>query len=105
MRGKAVPSILTFFAQAVKSRLLCYSDATVTRDRAPGQPLKFVEFCRSIPAQITAWVYFDSRLTTYAEMNRLNLRGKTWFITIRRRGSRDPPGAGRASRPRHGDAP
>ena len=28
MRGNAIPSILTFFAQAVKSRLLCYSDAT-----------------------------------------------------------------------------
>ena len=32
-----------------------------------------------------AWVYFDSRLTTYAEMNRLNARGKTSFIT--------PPGS------------
>ena len=88
MRGKAVPSILTFFAQAVKSRLLCYSDATVTRDRAPGQLLQFVEFCRSIPGADPTGVYFDSRLTTYAEMNRLNLRGRTWFITIRRRGRR-----------------
>ena len=52
MRGKAVPSILMFFAQAVKSRLLCYSDATVTRGRAAGQLLKFVEFCRSILARI-----------------------------------------------------
>jgi hypothetical protein len=88
MRGKAVPSILTFFAQAVKSRLLCYSDATVLRDQAAGQLLKFVEFCRSILGADPAWVYFDSRLTTYAEMNRLNIRGQTWFLTIRRRGSR-----------------
>ena len=51
MRGKAVPSILTFFAQAVKSRLLCYSDATIVRDQAAGQLLKFVEFCRSILAR------------------------------------------------------
>ena len=88
MRGKAVPSILTFFAQAVRSRLLCYSDATVVRDQAAGQLLKFVEFCRSILGADPAWVYFDSRLTTYAEMSRLNARGKTSFITIRRRGSR-----------------
>ncbi len=88
MRGKAVPSILTFFAQAVKSRLLCYSDATVIRDQAAGQLLKFVEFCQSILGADPAWVYFDSRLTTYAEMSRLNARGKTSFITIRRRGSR-----------------
>jgi hypothetical protein len=88
MRGKAVPSILTFFAQAVRSRLLCYSDATVVRDEAAGQMLRFVEFCRSILGADPTWVYFDSRLTTYAEMSRLNARGKTWFITIRRRGSR-----------------
>ncbi len=88
MRGKAIPSVLTFFAQAVKSRLLCYSDATVVRDQAAGQLLKFVEFRQSILGADPAWVYFDSRLTTYAEMNRLNVRGKTSFITIRRRGSR-----------------
>jgi hypothetical protein len=88
MRGKAVPSILTFFAQAVKSRLLCYSDATIVREQAAGQLLKFIEFCQSILGADPAWVYFDSRFTTYAEMNRLNARGKTSFITIRRRGSR-----------------
>lgn len=94
MRGKAVPCVLTFFAQAVKSRLLCYSDATVVRDQAAGQLLKFVEFCQSILGADPAWVYFDSRLTTYAEMNRLNARGKTSFITIRRRGSRILRGLG-----------
>jgi hypothetical protein len=88
MRGKAVPSVLTFFAQAVKSRLLCYSDATLDREQAAGQLLKFVEFCRSILGADPAWVYFDSRFTTYAEMNRLNARGKTSFVTIRRRGDR-----------------
>ena len=88
MRGQAVPSVLMFFAQAVKSRLLCYSDATVTRDRAAGQLIEFVEFCRSILGSDPTWLYFDSRLTTYAEMDRLNRRGRTWFITIRRRGRR-----------------
>jgi hypothetical protein len=88
MRGKAIPSVLTFFAQAVKSRLLCYSDATVTRERSAGRLLEFVAFCPTILGADPAWVYFDSRFTTYAERNRLNARGKTSFITIRRRGSR-----------------
>ncbi len=88
MRGKAVPSILTFFAQAMKSRILCYSDSTIVRKRAAGQLLEFVKFCRSILGADPAWLYFDSRFTTYAEMSRLNARGKTSFITIRRRGSR-----------------
>src|SRR3954462_13914547 len=77
MRGKAVPGILTFFAQGVKSRLLCYSDATLVRDQAAGHLMRFVEFCQSILGATPAWVYFDSRFTTYAEMNRLNIRGKT----------------------------
>jgi hypothetical protein len=64
MRGKAVPCILTFFAQAVKSMLLCYSDATIVREQAAGQLLKFVEFCQSILGADPAWVYFDSRFTT-----------------------------------------
>jgi hypothetical protein len=88
MRGKAVPSVLTFFAQAVNSRLLCYSDATIVRDQAAGQLLRFVEFCQSVLGAEPAWLYFDSRFTTYAEMSRINARGKTSFITIRRRGER-----------------
>jgi hypothetical protein len=32
------------------------------------------------------WLYFDSKLTTYAELSRLNERGVR-FVTIRRRGS------------------
>lgn len=88
MRGKAAPSILTFFAQATKSRLLCYADADLLRQQQPGQLMRFVEFCQEILGQDPAWVYFDSKFTTYAEMNRLNGRGNTSFITIRRRGSR-----------------
>jgi hypothetical protein len=88
MRGKAAPSILTFFAQAVKSRLLCYADANLLRQQQPGQLMRFVEFCQEVLGQDPAWVYFDSKFTTYAEMNRLNARGNTSFITIRRRGNR-----------------
>jgi len=33
------------------------------------------------------WLYFDSKLTTYEELSRLN-RQDVWFVTIRRRGQR-----------------
>ena len=72
----------------MKSRLLCYSDSTIVRDRAAGQLLEFVKFCRTILGADPAWLYFDSRFTTYAEMSRLNASGQTSFITIRRRGGR-----------------
>ena len=105
MRGKAVPSILTFFAQAVKSRLLCYSDATVIRDQAAGQLLKFVEFCRSILGADPAWVYFDSRLTTYAEMSRLNAPRQDLVHHHPTARQPNPPRAWPTSRTPHGDAP
>ena len=44
MHGKAGPSILSFFAQEQKSRVLCYANANLTRDDQPGQVLQFVEF-------------------------------------------------------------
>jgi hypothetical protein len=99
MRGKAAPSVLTSFARAVKSGLLGYADATVDRGRAAGQPLEFVDSCQSIPGADPARVDFDSRFTTSAEMDRLNARGKTSFITIRRRGCRTLRGLDDRPRP------
>jgi hypothetical protein len=86
MRGKAGPSILSFFAQEQKSRVLCYANANLTRDDQPGEVLKFVEFWHDLTGKDPQWLYFDSRLTTYAELSQLAERG-IWFVTIRRRGS------------------
>jgi hypothetical protein len=88
MRGKAVPSVLTFFAQAVKSRVLCYSSADVIRAEQPAQLLEFVEFVKGVFGREPSWLYFDSKFTTYAQINRLMAETDTKFITIRRRGAR-----------------
>jgi len=88
MRGKASPSVLTFFAQTVKSRLLCYSNADLVREQQGEQLSGFVDFYHGIMGEDPAWLYFDSKLAPYAELNRLNARGTASFITIRRRGSR-----------------
>jgi hypothetical protein len=88
MRGKAVPSVLTFFAQAVKSRVLCYSNADVIRAQQPAQLLEFVEFAKGVFGREPSWLYFDSKFTTYAQLNRLMAETDTKFITIRRRGAR-----------------
>jgi hypothetical protein len=86
MRGKAGPSILSFFAQEQKSRVLCYANANLTRADQPGQVLQFVEFWRNLTGKSPQWLYFDSRLTTYGELSRLTEQG-IWFVTIRRRGA------------------
>lgn len=84
-RGKAGPSILTFFAQEQKSRVLCYANANLTREDQPGEVLQFVAFGRDLTGRNPQWLYFDSRLTTYAELSRLTEQ-RIWFATIRRRG-------------------
>jgi hypothetical protein len=86
MRGKAGPSILSFFAQEQKSRVLCYANANLTRDDQPGEVLQFVEFWRALTGKNPQWLYFDSRLTTYAELSQLT-KHEIWFVTIRRRGT------------------
>ena len=70
-----------------ESRLLCYSNATVDRGGASNN-CQVRRLLSVDPQRRPRRVYFDSRFTTYAEMNRLNARGKTSFITIRRRGCR-----------------
>ena len=86
LRGKAGTSVLTFFAQEQKSRVLCYANANLTRDDQAGEALRFVEFWQGLVGHDPQWLYFDSKLTTYAELSRLNQRGIA-FITIRRRGA------------------
>ena len=86
LRGKAGPSILTFFAHEPHSRVLCYANANLTRADQPGEAMHFVEFWHAITGHDPHWLYFDSKLVPYAELARLQARG-IWFITIRRRGA------------------
>lgn len=86
-RGKAGPSVQTFFAMEQKSQVLCYANANLTRDRQAGEVLRFVEFWNELTGRLPQWLYFDSKLTTYAELSRLNEQHVS-FVTIRRRGAR-----------------
>jgi hypothetical protein len=84
-RGKAGPSILSFFAQEYESRVLCYANANLIRDEPNGVAVRFADFWHTLTGEEPAWLYFDSRLVPYAELSRLNQRGIA-FVTIRRRG-------------------
>ena len=86
MRSKAGPSVLTFFAMEQKIRVFCYSNANLTRHEQTQEVLRFVDFWREVMGRNPQWLYFDSKLTTYAELSRLTEK-KVWFVTIRRRGS------------------
>lgn len=85
-RGKAGPSVLTFFAQERNCRVLCYANANLARHDQAGEAMRFVEFWHALTGEDPEWLYFDSRLAPYAELSRLNERGIS-FVTIRRRGA------------------
>jgi hypothetical protein len=87
MRGKAGPSVLTFFAMEQKSRVFCYANANLTRSQQSGEILRFIDFWRKLMGKNPQWLYFDSKLTTYAELSQITKKKDIWFVTIRRRGS------------------
>jgi hypothetical protein len=86
LRGKAGPSVLTFFAHEPTSRVLCYANADLTRGDQPGELMRFVEFWHEVTGRDPQWLYFDSKLVPYAELARVQAR-RIWFVTIRRRGA------------------
>jgi hypothetical protein len=85
-RGMAGTSVLSFFALEQQSRCLCYANADLLRAEQPGEALRFVDFWKATTGTDPEWLYFDSKLTDYAALSRLNQRG-VHFITIRRRGA------------------
>ena len=87
MRGQAGPSVLTFFAMEQKSRVFCYANANLTRSQQSGEILRFIDFWKNVMGRYPQWLYFDSKLTTYAELSEINRKPDIWFVTIRRRGS------------------
>jgi hypothetical protein len=87
LRGKAGPSVLTFFAMEQKSRVFCYTNANLTRSQQSGEILCFIDFWRKLMGKNPQWLYFDSKLTTYAELSQITKKKDIWFVTIRRRGS------------------
>ena len=86
MRGKAGPSVLTFFAMERQSGVFCYANANLIRSGQSGEILRFIEFWRKLMGTNPRWLYFDSKLTTYAELSQITKKKDISFATIRRRG-------------------
>lgn len=83
-RSRSQKSILVFLAQESDSQVVCYSCADVPKQRQPDQVLRFVEFWRQQTGRCPEELVFDSKLTTFANLSRLNELGIT-FMTLRRR--------------------
>lgn len=85
-RGKASPSIQSFFAQEHENQVFCYANANLTRAEQSQEVIRFVDYWKGLTGQNPQWLYFDSKLTTYEELSELASR-EINFVTIRRRGA------------------
>jgi hypothetical protein len=83
-RSRRQKGILVFLARDAQQRVLCYGNAGVGKDEQADEVLRFVDFWERHTGKVPAELVFDSQLTTYANLNRLNKRGVR-FLTLRRR--------------------
>jgi len=84
-RSRRQPSILVFLAQDVDSRAFCYSNADLRKGEEAEEVFHFIEFWKQTHnGHLPKHLVFDSRLTTYAGLARLD-EMEIPFITLRRR--------------------
>jgi len=84
MRSRSQPSILAFLAQDEQSRSFCYSNADLRKGEEAQEIFAFIEFWKKAHGSQPRHLVFDSKLTTHANLARLDQMGIE-FITLRRR--------------------
>jgi hypothetical protein len=67
--------------------VFCYANADVRKDQQNDEILQFVSFWKRRTGQLPEELIFDSRLTTHANLHKLN-RKDIRFITLRRRSAK-----------------
>jgi hypothetical protein len=83
-RSRRQKGILAFLAQDGEKRFFCYANCDLRKDAQNDEILAFVRFWKDRTGSLPEELIFDSKLTTYANLNRLNQQGVR-FITLRRR--------------------
>jgi transposase len=83
-RSRSQPSVLVFLAQDADGHAFCYSNADLRQGEQADEVLQFVKFWKRVRGAYPRELVFDSRLTTYAKLVRLDDLGIS-FITLRRR--------------------
>jgi hypothetical protein len=83
-RSRRQKGILAFLAQDADTRVFCYANATLRKKDQNDEILRFAEFWKQRTGKWPQELIFDSKLTTYANLNRLNEWGID-FMTLRRR--------------------
>jgi transposase len=83
-RSRRQLSVLVFLAQDAEGRAFCYSNADLRKGEESDEILRFVNFWKRTHGSLPPHLAFDSKLTTYANLAKLDALG-ILFITLRRR--------------------
>jgi len=83
-RSRRQKGVLAFLAQDAERRVFCYANAEVRKAAQHEEILRFVAFWKQRTGRKPKELIFDSKLTTYANLDALNRQG-IQFITLRRR--------------------
>jgi hypothetical protein len=86
-RSRRQKGLLAFLAEDAEKRVFCYANGQVRKAEQNDEILRFVEFWKQRTGKLPEELVFDSKLTTYANLNRLNRMGIP-FITLRRRSAK-----------------
>jgi hypothetical protein len=84
MRSRRQKAVLTFLAQDVDGRAFCYSNADLRKGEESEEIFRFIDFWKRTHGALPRHLVFDSKLTTQANLGRLDEMGIT-FMTLRAR--------------------
>ena len=87
MRSRAQPSVLAFLAQDADGHAFCYANADLRKGEEAEEIFRFIAFWKKHHGEHPRHLVFDSRLTTYPHLARLERLAIT-FITLRRRSAK-----------------
>lgn len=83
-RSRRQKGILAFLAQDADQQVFCYGNAQIRKETQNDEICRFVRFWKQRTGRLPQELIFDSKLTTYDNLNWLNQRNIA-FITLRRR--------------------
>lgn len=85
-KNKALKSVLTLLSQDADNGLLSYADAEIKHNNQNDGIIEFIDFWKDSHNGISPkCLIFDSKFTTYANLNKLN-KDNIKFVTLKRRG-------------------
>ena len=87
MNRRAIKSLLALIVQDPATGYLSYTDAEIKHRNQSEAVLDFIDFWKEGRGQSPKMLIFDSKFTTYENLNKLN-KDNIKFLTLRRRGQK-----------------